>query len=177
MERRCWKYYSSTALLGSWKKLTRDECQLVCCTQGLEVSFLDIPLQHNMLVIMWPPCQEAWRHEVQKLQHAPFLIQGKMGYSAVWTCILVYMQVCFKTQVYTGEEMWRRDAARPGEGHMAVQIRILDHLQIPCCSSKVGMLMSLSTWSSNADTSFECRQWCSGSVRPGKHFHVMFGHA
>ncbi|KAK9815974.1 hypothetical protein WJX74_000986 [Apatococcus lobatus] len=34
--------------------------------QGREVSFLDIQLQHNMLVIMWPPCQEAWHHEVPR---------------------------------------------------------------------------------------------------------------
>ncbi|KAK9867884.1 hypothetical protein WJX84_000142 [Apatococcus fuscideae] len=31
-----------------------------------ELSYIDIPLQHNMLVIMWPPCQEAWKHEIPR---------------------------------------------------------------------------------------------------------------
>lgn len=28
------------------------------------ISSIDIRLEHNMLLIMWPPCQEEWRHEV-----------------------------------------------------------------------------------------------------------------
>ena len=26
--------------------------------------YAEVPLPHNSLVIMWPPCQEEWRHEV-----------------------------------------------------------------------------------------------------------------
>lgn len=28
--------------------------------------YLDVHLPHNSLLIMWPPCQEAWRHEVPR---------------------------------------------------------------------------------------------------------------
>lgn len=31
---------------------------------GAGITRIDAPLPHNTLVIMWPPCQEAWKHEV-----------------------------------------------------------------------------------------------------------------
>lgn len=31
---------------------------------GASITRIDVPLLHNTLVIMWPPCQEAWKHEV-----------------------------------------------------------------------------------------------------------------
>ena len=29
-----------------------------------QIDSVDLHLEHNTLVIMWPPCQEEWRHEV-----------------------------------------------------------------------------------------------------------------
>ncbi len=29
-----------------------------------QIDCVDLHLEHNTLVIMWPPCQEEWRHEV-----------------------------------------------------------------------------------------------------------------
>ncbi len=34
---------------------------------GGSITRIDVPLPHNTLVIMWPPCQEAWKHEVRGL--------------------------------------------------------------------------------------------------------------
>ncbi|KAL3152126.1 hypothetical protein ABBQ32_001224 [Trebouxia sp. C0010 RCD-2024] len=33
------------------------------------VSSIDVVLPHNTLVIMWPPMQEAWKHEIPKCKH------------------------------------------------------------------------------------------------------------
>ena len=34
---------------------------------------------HNTLVIMWPPCQEEWRHEVSLLDCLARLLQHDAG--------------------------------------------------------------------------------------------------
>ena len=37
---------------------------------GKNIDSVDVSLEHNTLVIMWPPTQEEWRHEVRHgLQH------------------------------------------------------------------------------------------------------------
>lgn len=45
---------------------------------------IGIPLPHNTLLIMWPPCQEEWRHEVPrcsntKLEHNPISGSGRLN--------------------------------------------------------------------------------------------------
>ena len=37
---------------------------LPSCPEAGQISSVDLHLEHNTLVIMWPPCQEEWRHEV-----------------------------------------------------------------------------------------------------------------
>lgn len=37
-------------------------------SNGRVVSSIDIQLPHNSLLIMWPPTQEEWKHEVRVRQ-------------------------------------------------------------------------------------------------------------
>jgi alkylated DNA repair dioxygenase AlkB len=37
-------------------------------SSGRVVSSIDIHLPHNSLLIMWPPTQEQWKHEVSQLK-------------------------------------------------------------------------------------------------------------
>jgi hypothetical protein len=70
-------------------------CRWVCCSAGFpgqasgaaaeeqplpalsgaagSVDSLDLLLEHNTLVIMWPPTQEEWRHEVRPRTDTSFL--------------------------------------------------------------------------------------------------------
>lgn len=53
-------------------------------SDGTQPLSLDIPLPHNTLVIMWPPCQEEWRHEVPrcsntKLEHNSISGSGRLN--------------------------------------------------------------------------------------------------
>lgn len=49
-----------------------------------ELSSVDIPLPHNTLVIMWPPMQEEWKHEVRSPAQLLFA-RGTAALAAVLT--------------------------------------------------------------------------------------------
>ncbi|DBB16361.1 TPA: hypothetical protein ACH3X3_014656 [Trebouxia sp. C0006] len=53
--------------------------QQSCPKPGIQsVCSADVQLPHNTLVIMWPPMQEAWKHEVPKCKHVErHFIAGK----------------------------------------------------------------------------------------------------
>ena len=44
--------------------VTAQHKKVVAAQQAGCVSSIDVVLPHNTLVIMWPPMQEAWKHEV-----------------------------------------------------------------------------------------------------------------
>ncbi|KAA6425076.1 MAG: GRF zinc finger domain-containing [Trebouxia sp. A1-2] len=57
------------ALHGGDEAVPQQE-QQSCPKPGIQsVCSVDVQLPHNTLVIMWPPMQEAWKHEVPKCRH------------------------------------------------------------------------------------------------------------
>lgn len=51
-----------------------DSCSAAAA--GADLTRVDVELPHNSLCIMWPPCQEAWKHEVGPAPWCPMLRAG-----------------------------------------------------------------------------------------------------
>ena len=54
--------------LQGWVGAAAQQVQHSCHTQT--VASVDIQLPHNTLVVMWPPMQEAWKHEVSPVSQS-----------------------------------------------------------------------------------------------------------
>lgn len=58
------------AVLHGGNRAAPQQKQQSCPKPGTQsVCSADVQLPHNTLVIMWPPMQEAWKHEVPKCKH------------------------------------------------------------------------------------------------------------
>ncbi|GMH45684.1 hypothetical protein BSKO_13647 [Bryopsis sp. KO-2023] len=83
---RCIKLRSADPPLPDERKILEEgkKPQLAHTPVLSQFASVDIPLPHNTLVIMWPPCQEEWRHEVPKcsnlkFQHHPLSGTGRLN--------------------------------------------------------------------------------------------------
>ncbi len=53
------------SISGEDKEINKAQSATSSSLAGATIDSLDVSLEHNTLVIMWPPTQEEWRHEVR----------------------------------------------------------------------------------------------------------------